>query len=1002
MTTKSKLLSWGLCCLFLFCTLAQIQAQSPGGAVTGTVRNAKSEPLAGSTVTLENSSNRFSRSTQTDVNGNFRIEEVPYANGYRLTISNVGYADKVVTGLNHSSANPLRLQQLLDEDAKSLDEMVVVGYGRTSKRDLTGAVKSVKAEDFNKGIINTPEELLQGKVAGVNVTAASGEPGGTQSITIRGPGGIRTGSTPLFVIDGMALDNSGTGGGANPLNFMNPQDIASVDVLKDASATAIYGSRGANGVVLITTKKGRSGFSNVNYNFSAGVSKIANPLPLFSTEEYKRQVVALGGELEDFGGSTDWQDEITRTAFTQNHNLALSGGANKFTYYASLGMQLQEGIIKNNDLKRYNGRLNITQKLWDDRLTFEVNLSANNTVNKRPNIGSLLGGSISTNPTIPARNADGTPYVFDNGINPLKTLELEKNWTTTNRVVGNIAATLRIIKGLDYKVNVGIDNSVSVQDVQSLPNDVPQRDGRLDTYNTSNRNILMEHYFTYNKEIDRHKFTALAGYSYQEIFLQGRATSINRFPVGGIEPIYNPGTGTELTLVNNRPSGYATQNELQSFFGRLNYSFDNKYMLTATVRADGSTKFGANNKYGVFPSVGAAWNISQEDFFNVSWISNLKLRAGWGQTGNQEIPSKYSQPLFVSQVSGTASYPLTPGNTFPSGVFYQRLANPDLQWEASAQTDIGLDFELFNGALSGTVDYFRKNTNNILLSIPPADPVQPASQTYANIKDMDIINKGVELELNYRNNKGPVTYSVGGNITFIDNEVKNSPYTVIPSGSASGSGLTSATINGYVNGAPIGAFYLLDFQGFDRDGLSVYRDANNDGFINDRDRVVLGSALPKKMFSLFGTVGFKNFDMAINFNGVSGNKLYDNTENAGSYKALIAKGVNTTSSAVKYEEESTTNDARVSSRFLKEGSFFRLNNLSIGYTLPLTRIGNGQLFKQVRFSLTGQNLFVITKYDGYDPEVNTDRSMDAVLSYGVDYLSYPRARSIILGVNVQF
>jgi iron complex outermembrane receptor protein len=518
MTTKSKLLSWGLCCLFLFCTLAQIQAQSPGGAVTGTVRNAKSEPLAGSTVTLENSSNRFSRSTQTDVNGNFRIEEVPYANGYRLTISNVGYADKVVTGLNHSSANPLRLQQLLDEDAKSLDEMVVVGYGRTSKRDLTGAVKSVKAEDFNKGIINTPEELLQGKVAGVNVTAASGEPGGTQSITIRGPGGIRTGSTPLFVIDGMALDNSGTGGGANPLNFMNPQDIASVDVLKDASATAIYGSRGANGVVLITTKKGRSGFSNVNYNFSAGVSKIANPLPLFSTEEYKRQVVALGGELEDFGGSTDWQDEITRTAFTQNHNLALSGGANKFTYYASLGMQLQEGIIKNNDLKRYNGRLNITQKLWDDRLTFEVNLSANNTVNKRPNIGSLLGGSISTNPTIPARNADGTPYVFDNGINPLKTLELEKNWTTTNRVVGNIAATLRIIKGLDYKVNVGIDNSVSVQDVQSLPNDVPQRDGRLDTYNTSNRNILMEHYFTYNKEIDRHKFTALAGYSYQEIF----------------------------------------------------------------------------------------------------------------------------------------------------------------------------------------------------------------------------------------------------------------------------------------------------------------------------------------------------------------------------------------------------------------------------------------------------------------------------------------------------
>jgi iron complex outermembrane receptor protein len=1002
MTTKSKLLSWGLCCLFLFFTMAQIHAQSAGGAVTGTVRNAQSEPLAGSTVTLENSTNRFSRSTQTDAAGNFRFEEVPYANGYKLTISNVGYADKVLSGLNHSSARPLQLAQSLEEAAKSLDEMVVVGYGRSSKRDLTGAVKSVKADDFNKGIINTPEELLQGKVAGVNVTAASGEPGGSQSITIRGPGSVRSGSTPLFVIDGMALDNSGTGGGANPLNFMNPQDIASIDVLKDASATAIYGSRGANGVVLITTKKGRSGFSNVNYNFSAGVSKIANPLPLFTTEEYKKQVVALGGELEDFGGSTDWQDEITRTAFTQNHNLALSGGANKLTYYASLGMQLQEGIIKNNDLKRYNGRLNITQKLWDDRLTFEVNLSANNTVNQRPNIGSLLGGSISTNPTIPARNADGTPYVFENGINPLKTLELEKNLTTTNRVIGNIAATLRIIKGLEYKVNVGVDNSTGTQDVQSLPNTVPFRDGRLDTYTTFNKNILMEHYFTYNKEIDRHKITALAGYSYQDIFLQGRATSINRFVVGGVEPIYNPGEGQELTLVNNRPSGYAERSELQSFFGRLNYSFDNKYMLTATVRADGSTKFGENNKYGVFPSVGAAWNISQEDFFKSNWISNLKLRAGWGQTGNQEIPAKQTQALFISQVSGSASYPLTEGNTFPSGLFYRRLANPDLQWEVSTQIDLGLDFELFNGALAGTVDYFRKNSNNILLSIPPADPVQPADNTFANIKDMNIINQGVELELSYRNNKGPVTYSVGGNITFIDNEVNNSPYTVIPSGSASGSGLTSATINGYVNGAPIGAFYLLDFQGFDRDGLSVYRDANNDGFINDRDRVVLGSALPKKMFSLFGTVGFKNFDMAINFNGVSGNKLYDNTENAGSYKALIAKGVNTTTSAIKFEEESTTNDARVSSRFLKNGSFFRLNNLAIGYTLPLTKIGNGQFFKQIRFSLTGQNLFVITKYDGYDPEVNTDRNIASVSSYGVDYLSYPRARSFILGVNVQF
>lgn len=1002
MTTKSKLLSWGLCCLLMLCTLAQIQAQSPGGAVTGTVRNAASEPLAGSTVKLENSSNRFSRSTQSDASGNFRFEDVPYANGYRLMISNVGYADKVLTGLNHSSANPLRLQEQLEESAKSLDEMVVVGYGKTSKRDLTGAVKSIKAEEFNKGIINSPEELLQGKVAGVNVTAASGEPGAAQNITIRGPGGVRTGSTPLFVIDGMALDNSSTGGAVNPLTFMNPQDIESIDVLKDASATAIYGARGANGVVLITTKKGRSGFSSVNYNFTAGVSKIANPLPVFSTEEYKKQVVALGGQLEDFGGSTNWQDEITRNAFTQNHNLALSGGANKLTYYASLGMQLQEGVIQQNSLKRYNGRINITQKLWDDRLTLDVNLSANNTVNRRPAIGSLIEGAIATNPTIPARNADGTPYIFENGINPLKVLELDKDISNVNRVIGSVAATLKIIKGLEYKINLGIDNSVGTRDVQSLPNAVPQRDGRLETYNTYNKNILMEHYFTYNFNVNQHKFTALAGYSYQDIFLQGRGTSINRFPIGGIEPIYNPGTGTELTLVNNRPTGYAVQNELQSFFGRLNYNFDNRYLFTATLRADGSSKFGENNKYGVFPSFSAAWNIAQEKFFNSNWISSLKLRAGWGQTGNQEIPSKITKERFISQVSSNASYPLSDAANFPAGVFYTRLANPNIQWEVSNQTDIGLDFGLFNGALNGTVDYFRKVTNNILLQIPPADPVQPASETWDNIEEMEIINQGVELDLNYRHTKGKVSYTIGGNITFIDNEVKNSPYSVIPSGAASGSGLTSATINGYINGSPIGAFYLLDFTGFDRDGISVYRDANGDGFINDRDRVVLGSALPKRIYSLYGTIGYKAFDMAINFNGVSGNKLYDNTENSRSYKALIAKGVNTFTSAVQYPEESNNNDARVSSRFLKDGSFFRLNNLAIGYTLQMKQGGLGQFVKQVRLSLTGQNLFVITKYDGFDPEVNTDRNVASVLSYGIDYLSYPRARSFVFGINVQF
>jgi TonB-dependent starch-binding outer membrane protein SusC len=843
--------------------------------------------------------------------------------------------------------------------------------------------------------------LLQGKVAGVNVTSSSGEPGAIQNITIRGPGGVRTGSTPLFVIDGMALDNSTTGGATNPLTFLSPQDIETIDVLKDASATAIYGARGANGVVLITTKRGRVGYSSVNYSFSAGISTLARALPVFEADEYKRQVAALGGTVEDLGASTDWQKEITRTAFTQNHNLSLSGGANKLTYYGSFGMQLQEGILKNNDFKRYTGRINVTQKLLDDRLVIDANLNATNTVNTRPPISGLIGNALATNPTFPARADDGTPFQFQNGINPLKVLELEKDITTINRVIGNISGTFTIIKGLDYRINYGIDNSTASRDIQSLPNLVPQQDGRLTTLTNNNTNSLIENYLTYSKSFGEHRLIALAGHSYQKIFLQGRGTSINKFPISDVEPIYNPGIGQELTLANNRPTGYAIINELQSFFSRINYHYKDRYLFTATVRADGSSKFGENNKYGVFPSFSGAWVISQEEFFNSSFISNLKLRAGWGQTGNQEIPSKITQPLFTSQVSGTTSYPLYDTGPYPPGTSYTRLANPDIQWEVSTQTDIGLDFGLFNNALTGTIDYFRKVSDNILLEVIPADPVQPASTLWTNVEDMTITNQGVEIDLNFRRTIGKrISYSVGGNITFINNEVENSPYSVIPSGAASGAGLTSATINGYVNGEPIGTFFMQEFTGFDRDGLSTYRDVNGDGIVNDKDRLPLGSALPSRMFNFYGNIAYKGFDLAANFNGVSGNKVYDNTANSGFYKLLLSKGVNTTPEAIANPDESVNNAAPVSSRYLKDANFFRLNNLSLGYTISPEALNISKWVKALRVSLTAQNLFVITPYDGYDPEVNTDRTINGISSYGIDYLSYPKARSFIFGLNI--
>lgn len=932
----------------------------------------------------------------TDVNGEYTIT---VSDGKAILVfSYVGYTPQEITVGGQTQIN---IQ--LKSDSKTLSEVVVVGYGTAKKTDITGAVKSVRSEEFNKGIINSPEQLLQGKVAGVNVTSASGEPGSAQNISIRGPGGVRTGSTPLFVVDGLALDNSGTGGAMNPLTFLNPQDIETIDVLKDASATAIYGARGANGVVLITTKKGKAGTSSMNYSASLGISEIARALPVYTADEYRKAVPSVGGVLEDLKGNTDWQKEITRTAYTQNHNLTLGGGAGKLTYYASFGAQKQEGILKNNDLNRYTGRINVNQKFWEDRLNVDVNLNATFTNNTRPPIGSMIGNAISVNPTYPAYDAQGNPAVYPNLVNPLVSLKLEKDITKTNRLIGNISPSLKITNDLVYKLNYGIDNSNSVRDLVSLPNAVPLQDGRLQTVYITNNNSLIENYLTYTKDFNNNSFSALVGHSYQKIFLQGRSSSINKFPISDIDPIYNPGLGQELTLANNKPSGYATKNELQSFFSRLNYSFKDKYLLTATVRADGSSKFGANNKYGIFPSFAAGWRISEEEFMKGSRISNLKLRAGWGQTGNQEIPSKITQALFTSTVSASTSYPLVNSGPFPAGTTYSRLANPDIQWEVSTQTNIGLDFGLFNGALTGAVDYFNKVSSDILLEVIPSDPVQPAGTFWTNVKDMNITNKGLEIELAYRQKTASgISYGIGGNTTFIRNKVTNSPYSVIPSGSASGSGLTSATINGYLSGEPIGTFFLKDFTGFDDKGLSTYRDVDGDGIVTDKDRIAAGSALPTMQYNFFGNIGYKGFDLIVNFNGVRGNKIYDNTANSNFYKLRLSKGINTTPEAVQYANESANNAAPVSTRFLKDGAFLRLNNMALGYSFNTKALGIDKYIPALRLSVTGQNLFVITKYNGYDPEVNTDRTINGISSYGIDYLSYPKAKSIIFGLNVSF
>lgn len=959
--------------------------------VTGTVVDERNVPLPGATVLEKNTLN----GTTTDFDGVFSLLATD-ANA-TLKVSFLGYATTEV-----ALSGQTDLTITLQEDSSELDEVVVVGYGTQKIKDLTGAVKRVTSEDFNKGVVTNPGQLIQGKAAGVNVTSSSGEPGSGQRIIIRGQGTVRQGSGPLFVLDGFPLGLAGTGSGDSPLNFINSDDIETIDILKDASATAIYGARGANGVVIITTKKGKAGVSRVSLSSSLGISTLSRKLDVFSADEFRRQVAAIpGNELIDGGGSTDWQDELTRAAITQNYNLVLSGGTDKLNYYASLGLQDQEGIVYNSDLKRTSARINVTQKLLDDRLKIDYNLNTTITENSKNN---TLGYGV--NPTFDAYTADGeinNPLIWNN---PLLHNKYVGDFSESRRILLNVAPSFEILEGLTYKLNVGYENRSSDRDEQTIANSERNDLGFLRQTFGKYRNTLVENYLTYTFDVGEHNITVLGGHSYQKTFFRESRWSIDKFPADtGIDPKDNPGLGGDTNITDHRPSGSTREDELQSFFGRINYGYKGKYFLDATVRADGSSKFGGNNKYGVFPSFAGSWRIIEEDFMaNSTVFSDLKLRAGWGRTGNQEIPGKITKASFSVSNSNNVSYPIDQNGTYPVGSEYTRFANPDIQWEVSTQSNVGVDFGLFNGNLTGTLDYFHKVSDNILLEVVPVDPIVPARTYWTNVPDMTITNKGIEIALDYsKRNPDGFSYGVGANATFIDNMVKDSPFTIVTTGAASGQGLTDATINGFVSGQPIGAFYMQTFTGINADGLSQFLDSDGDGEITEKDRSIVGSALPDMTYNFYINLAYKRLDLNMNFNGVTGNEIYDHTAMSSFYKTLLSKSNNTTPAAIQYPEESIINSAAVSTRYLKDGSYLRLNNLTLGYSFDVRSMPWAtNWLQELRLSFTGQNLFVITDYDGYDPEVNTDSSTGGIQSFGIDKSAYPKARSFVFGVNVSF
>jgi TonB-linked SusC/RagA family outer membrane protein len=984
--------------ILLLCIL-QTAVNGQGREVTGTVLDTEGNPMPGVSIMVKGSS----QGAITGIDGNFALN-VPNDSAV-LVFNFIGYVSSELAVGGQSV-----IEIVLKEDVMQLDEIVVTGYGTSKKSDLTGSLTSLKEDDFNKGSVTTPEQMMQGRIAGVQITSNNGEPGSGSQIRVRGLSTFRSGSQPLYVVDGIPLDFAssspkGANGSAlngapatNPLNFINPGDIQSIDILKDASAAAIYGSRGANGVIIITTKKGKEGKGEVEYSNFVSMSKLPKKLDVLSADEWVSYLDSLKLTKNDFGARTDWQDEIFRTAISHNHNLSLSGGNAKTSYRTSFNYYDQEGIIKKSGMKRYSGRVNVTQKALNDKLLFEVNLTGSQVHEDRVPVGAtgyegdLLLNTLKANPTWPVYNPDGTPYqrTAANERNPVAMLEYTDDRTNTTRVMGNLAATLEIIKGLNYKINLGMDytNANRLINQSQRLNYMKSTKGSGQINNKELSNYIIEHTLNYSKTFGMHSIGLLAGYSYQEFIERGSETTGGGYTTDGVLYTNNIGKGVSTY---SSISSYANPNiKLQSYFGRLNYNLLEKYLITATFRADGSSKFGKNNKYGYFPSFAGAWRLSQENFISdLNIFSNLKLRAGWGETGNSEIDTKNSEPIFALDDASKAIINGTPVGGFK----LSRTANPDVTWETTSSINIGADFGIFKGRLSGSVDWYKKTTKNILLPLPTT-PLSPSDFVTMNIPDCQIINKGTEISLaGVPVDNGRFSWNINLNGTFANNVVKDLPVLKYATGNVKGQGMTGQRVQVITSDQPMNVFYALEVDSLDAKNKIVY----TKGSSGKDTSLYFGDPQPKFTWSISNSFTFKNFDFNFFFEGVHGNKIFNNTA-----LLLDKSNFNQSQNALAdfvHDDVAFNNTVRVSNRYIEDGSYVRLSNATLGYTLNLKNI---KWISRFRIYVSGSNLWIHTNYTGFDPDVNSSSDENNIKSVGLDITNYPKARTYLAGLSVIF
>lgn len=978
--------------LLILCIIAQEVLAQQAPLVSGSVLDTLGNPLTGVSVKVFKEGTNDVFQARTSETGTFQFEAIPPGGPYTFVFSYVGYAADTLRNYMVAVDKPLIMNVRLTEEAVGLGEVVVVGYGSSTRSEVTGSITSVSSEEFNAGVFTAPSQLLQGKVAGLNITR-SGNPNARPAVILRGPSTLRSGAQePFYVIDGVP--------GAS-IDLVAPDDIISIDILKDAASTAIYGSRAANGVIMVTTRRAKEGTSRLSYSTYAAVENISNTIDMLSGEALRNYLNGYGrslDEINDDGSNTNWQDEVSRTGVSHNHNLSFNGSSEKSSYGASVNYLNNEGIIKGSSLERFIVRGNMEQRAFNDRLRLNLSVTNSNTT------GELVPDEVYNNmltylPTVAVRRPDGT-YTEDFSrtrgyLNPVSLIDNNTQQQKTKLFLANGSATLNILEGLDFTTSVSYqDERIDTNIYRNRFSGLAQNLNGLAIRNTvTNTKKVLESFFNYDKNFGEHGVKLLAGYSWQEDRLgDGFQTTNQGFVTDGLS-YNNPGLG-------NPPEGvvvdYGNKRiqvlRLISFYGRVNYQYQNKYLLQASLRQDGSSAFGVNNRWGLFPAFSAGWLINRESFLqDVNAISELKLRAGYGVSGNSLGFDAFTSTLLYRS-SGRFYY----NGSFINAIGPFQNDNPDLKWERTATINLGLDFGLFNNVISGSIDVYDKRTSDLIWTYPVSTTQYFVNTLTANAGEMS--NRGVEFALTaIPVQKVDFSWTTSVNVSHNTNELvslsnDNFDLPLIQTAYLNGRGQSGNASQLVQEGRPLGTFYTWRYAGKNEDGISQFYDQEGNLTISptSNDFYYTGNAQPKLMYGWNNVFKYKNVDLTFFLRGVAGNKILNAT-----LADMNAPNNATQTNIPTFSVDESINDNNayfLSDRFLESGSYLRMDNAVLGYTFRTK--GNNQM----RIYAGGNNLFIITNYRGIDPEINIGG-----IEPGIDNRNYyPRTRTYMLGLNLVF